>query len=120
MNIATSLEQTVLLPIEWNGETANLTVYLERITPETLEEISDAAAKSQVDSLCRIVAQFTKSWDIEWNGEPFPPSFDNLRKLPLKFLAKCAEEVLGLWQGNPMSAKSLPSSSAPQVKEPTA
>src|SRR5436190_18680036 len=104
MNIAKCLEQTVPLPIEWNGETVNLIVYLERITPESLEEISDAAAKSQVDSLCRIVAQFTKSWDIEWNGDPFPPSFDNLRKLPLKFLATCAEKVLGLMQANRINA----------------
>lgn len=113
-NLADSLEAKLNLPVAWKDDVVNMVVYIERLTPELLKDITEGAQASQVDVICKVVSQLTHSWDLHWNGEEFPPTFENLQQCPLKFLVACAEGILGLINGNPpKGAPSLNTSAQP-------
>jgi hypothetical protein len=137
VNIATSLEPTVKHSFDWQDDKVNLEIFVQRMSSESLADLaalSTAAQESdlanvaeQMDRACRLLARLLKSWDLNWNGEPWPPTFENLRSLPVlpppgspddekTFFMALLEAVMGLWQGNPTSAENSQGSSAPQAK----
>jgi hypothetical protein len=112
-NIAEVFEQTVTCPFEYTPKNATeatvimMEVYVERVTSELLDRLAEATEKSEVEGLRMIISETVKSWGLDWNGEEFPPSLDNIQKrCPLTFLAAAGRAIIALWAGNPTIASS--------------
>lgn len=87
MNIAEvlQLDRTETLEGEWNGHKFTVSFYPARSTsPAVLQGIQEGIngfPMRLADALCVLLAE----WSIDWNGEPFPPSKNNLSICPFEF-----------------------------------
>ncbi len=111
-NIADVLEIAVSTPFEYRGTRIEMEVYIERITPEFRERLAAATDKSEEDAVRALVVEAAKSWSLNWNGQPFPPTYENTSRCPYSFLAAAANAVLKVWSGDPTNATNSLSTSA--------
>jgi len=98
MNISTLLTQTEPFSIEWNGETVTFQAYKNALTPQLSQQWVDAARKPL--GLAYFAASVVESWDVDMNGEPFPPTPDNFAIIPTKFIEKMLDMVAESWTGD--------------------
>lgn len=70
LNIKKQAENLVDLALEYNGETINLKYRANRITGDFLR-----GPESEAEFCAAVIAE----WDITADGEPFPPSLENLQ-----------------------------------------
>ncbi len=125
MNINTFLEKTVAITFDFPNdlgekEGIELTVKEHSLTPRILTTMQELAKNEDVTELPVVLAQIVTNWSIDADGEPFPPTLENLNKLPVNFLAAMAEAVAGVWAGNAPkpnpSANSLADSAQSQTE----
>jgi hypothetical protein len=123
LDIAEILDLTVPVPFKYQPKgtdqtyVVNQLVYVERITANLIDEISEASEKSEAEALQRIISQTVKSWDIVLGGEPLGTDLETLKKLPMTFLAASAEALIALWQGRPTKEPNSQNTSE-QVESP--
>ena len=110
MNLATTLEldKVSRFESEYNGEKFWFEVYEEMLTPAFLNDLKhwDDEPLACAEALARAIPR----WGIDMNGEPFPPTAENLAQVPKKFLNHLLTVIVESWQGNPQKPSESASS----------
>ena len=83
MNIGNELDAQVPFSFERKGETVKGTIKESCLTPDFLEALGKF--QSHPTEMARVFADSIGEWNLDYHGEPFPPTFDNLRRMPLAF-----------------------------------
>ena len=109
MNLAKVLEldKTVRIEDEYNGEKYWFEAKAEMVTPRFLQQVKEWDA----DPIKKAIAmsEVITAWDIDMNGEPFPPTFENLDSLPPKFLSRLINKIAETLNGDPTKPDESPS-----------
>lgn len=110
LNLATLLSQTVLLPIPFGDDVINAEYKPHKMTPKFrafLINLDNGAGlgEAQKDSAAQMAAEMLASWDVDYDGQPFPPTYDNLLTVPIELLSAV---VRAIWTdlGKRMSSES--------------
>lgn len=95
MNIKTALQldKSVTIAGEYNGERFSFTAMTNVITPRFLQRINDA--NERPIEFAAALAEIIPEWDLDMEGEPFPPTAENLAILPTDFLAHLFNLITG-------------------------
>jgi hypothetical protein len=93
MNIAKTLELEKTTPLEgeYNSEKFHYEVRTNVLTPQLLQRIMDIDTRPM--ELANALSELLVSWDIDLNGEPFPPTVGNLAKVPFGFLRTILDQI---------------------------
>ena len=96
---ALELDKVSRFDSEYNGEKFTFSAKSEMLTPAFLDNLKEWDAKplACAEALSGIITE----WDIEMNGQPYPPTAENLAQVPKKFLNFLLSEIVESWQGNP-------------------
>lgn len=98
MDLASLKTRSVKLAIEFDGETINLEILPHKLTPEYRSQLAklsrEQADENAKDADAAMIAELLSSWDVVNEGEPFPPTYDNLRLVPMTLLVCVATEML--------------------------
>lgn len=92
------LDETTTFESEWNGEKFSFDARTNILTPEWLQMNTDVDEKPE--NLARMLANTLTNWDITMGDDPFPPTFENLRKVPKNFLWHVISKISESWSGN--------------------
>ncbi len=103
-DMAEVMTMTVKTSFLYKGKQINLEVFAEKVTPEFQEQLQAANDKSEVEAVRFLIHECVRNWSLNWQGNPFPPTAENIGKCPFSFLAPCSEAVLSIWSGNVKSA----------------
>lgn len=108
MNIAKALEleKTAQFTSEWEGEEFTFTAKAHKLTPKIMQQFADSADKPV--EFAAVAADVLTEWSLDWNGQPFPPTVENISQLPYEFINHILDKVGASWSGN----ESKPSASA--------
>lgn len=79
--------------VELLGEPVTVRFTAGAFTPALEGQIAEAQSDAQMRTLARAMASFLVSWDITKNGEPFPPTYDNLCQMPVGLLMQVVSAV---------------------------
>jgi hypothetical protein len=109
MNLAIALEldKVTRFDDEYNGHKYWFEAKAEMVTPRFLQQVKEWDA----DPIKKAIAmsEVITAWDIDMNGEPFPPNAENLSRTPNKFLDRMLDKIAESWQGNPTKPDESPS-----------
>lgn len=97
MNIST-LNKTARLEIEYNGEKVWFQCKTNALTPRFLDQVSNI--QTDVKLLAKALASVVTEWDINLDGQPFPPTEENLLDVPTPFLTTMIEKMTEVWGGD--------------------
>lgn len=80
---------------EFMGETASVTYRPAAYTPELEEEIRECTNEDlPSNSLAVLLSEVLISWEVlDENGDKIPPEYENLRKMPTRFLAAVVRAI---------------------------
>lgn len=92
---------------EYNGEKFWFEAKQEMLTPRFLQQVKDW--DTEPIKKAQAMSEVFTDWDIDMNGEPYPPTMENLSRVPDKFLEYCLNLVVESWQGNPPKPEESPS-----------
>ncbi len=96
MDIATLAEKRAKLVFDLDGEKVTAEYYPHKMTPEYRSRLTrvmdDATEVDEGDA--RMLSDILISWDVEANGQPFPPTYDNLLRAPQTLVTRAALEIL--------------------------
>jgi hypothetical protein len=106
-NIARTAQRTIPVVFIYDDETIEVKVKPNAMTPAFAKEIEAVQKESQHDMVVKLVSSVVVSWNLEWDGEDFPPTESNLSKCPYDFLGQILEKITEIWAGN--AAKPIPS-----------
>ncbi len=98
MDIATELDRTAKIKSEWKGKAFSFTVKVNSMTPQFLQLYKDKDV--QPITLATALAGAITAWDITLGKDPFPPTEENLAKLPTPFLYHLVTKITEVWSGN--------------------
>jgi hypothetical protein len=103
-NIAKALEATIDISFEYeakNGDVTGISVKVleESLTPKTFSDIRGFEKEQDAMKLAETLSNIVRGWDIEYNGEPFPPTFENLSRCPFSFLLALVNAIGETWAG---------------------
>ena len=84
---------------EMNGEKFWFEAKEEMLTPAFLLQLKewDTDPLASAKALSSVITD----WDVEMDGKPYPPTEENLREVPKKFLTHCLNIIVESWAGNP-------------------
>ncbi len=93
MNIAELLEldRAESREAEWNGKTFDIRFYPARLTSPAVVQGIHEGLNGYPLRLADGLAVLLESWDLDWNGEPFPPNPFNLSLCPWEFVVYLAD-----------------------------
>lgn len=92
MKLSALRDKTTTVTVEWQGETADMDVYVGRLTQELFEEIT---AADDVDEVNESVAWLVESWDIvDDDGNQLPADPTTVRRLPLGLIRALVETMI--------------------------
>jgi len=119
MNLATLASRKHTRTFDFDGEPVTIDVLPHKITPEYRAKLAALAVKAasgeetesaeEKEQDAKMVADLVPSWDVEWNeGEPYPPTYENLIVVPCTLLGRVASEIMEVIKtlSNPTPAKS--------------
>lgn len=93
MKLSALRDKTTRITVEWSGETADMDVYLGRLTQELYDEVGNATSVDQVNEK---VAELVEWWDIvDDDGNTMSATADTCRKLPLPLIRTIVESMVG-------------------------
>lgn len=91
------MNRTKTIPVDWDGETVDVSYFPHRVTPELLEKVSEAAEKDNLDVLGVMLEPVLDWWDItedEGEGSPrLPTDADTIRNIPMSFLNRLQDAI---------------------------
>lgn len=102
MNI-TTLNKTQRIDGEWNGEKFWFECKTNALTPKFLASFT--SLQTDPMELAAALADVITAWDLDADGEPFPPTKDNFASMPVDFLAYMIERMSEIWAGEKKSLK---------------
>lgn len=108
------LDKTAKFKDEWNGVPYSFEAKTSIITPKFLQSLADLESKPM--EFAAEVSRFMVSWDIDFAGEEFPPTAENLQRLPIEFSVRLVEKVGESWSGNEQKPKRSLNGSAASAK----
>jgi hypothetical protein len=121
MNIKTI---TALIPESFEytdprtGVTETIELQLKRMSFGMMpsKELRQALDDEDTTAMAELLSGLIDSWDIDADGEPFPPTAENLKLAPADFTAALVECVLEkVLLPNPQKAGASPNGSEPAV-----
>lgn len=90
--------KTVALAVPYQEDTINLEYKPDVFTPEyraRLDKLAKGESKAdERDTDAQMVADLLASWDVVAGGEPYPPIYENLLKVPIALLGAVAFGML--------------------------
>lgn len=97
---------TVPLVVQWQDEDVKVQYDPNVFTPRLVSQLEAAqlGGKSMGDALVGMLDKLLADWDITQDGEPFPPSPDNIATLPMGFLVAVIQGVAQEMQVGPLSS----------------
>lgn len=108
---ALDLEKVTTFDDEWNGEKFSFTAKTNALTPRVLDQFANI--QTQPIGLAKSLANILTDWTINMGGEAFPPTAENLERVPVEFLTRIIERLGESWSGNaPKPSKSQSGSAA--------
>lgn len=114
MNIGTVIDKTVEIEFEYKGELVKMEIVEEAMTPGFSQSLQDVD-KNPIE-LASAFASVTKDWNIDYNGEPFPPNLENFKRLPMSFYEKAMEALGESFAGKQQTSSESVNGSAPPAK----
>jgi len=116
MDISTILNRTAPLAIDYCGEKFTVNVFTDRLTPQRGTELTRRVEKDAEEShnfTALILSELLESWDVTKDGEPYPPTYENLQGVPFTLLQHLYDKVSS-WLGerNQPQKKKKPRASA--------
>lgn len=119
LSLATIADKRHSRTFEFDGTPVTIDVLPHKITPEyraKLAELAKQAAsgeesedQKQKEQDAKMVADLMPIWDVEWaEGEPYPPTYENLLVVPCTLLGRVASEIMEVIKvlSNPSATKS--------------
>lgn len=108
------------------GEEVNVKVNLGGLSPssQTLLLGFEQGDNQDLGALVKIMTEIIFDWDIENNGEPFPPTYENISSIPVEvlgiLLSGIIDGVNGLGKDGqePSSASTKPKAKPRQSSKP--
>jgi hypothetical protein len=98
-------------------QTEQIELQLKRMSFDlaTSEKFREAVenAKTNPGPVVGIVVGLIGSWNIDFNGEVFPPTAENIGALPPDFVGELAKAIFEVVVPNPQKAETLPNGSVP-------
>lgn len=98
---------------EYDGYTLNGRFYKYKVSPQylaTLKKMEDEG--TEPDEIgWKIISDSIESWDMDVEGQPFPPTVDNLKQVPVVYLIAFGKYLGELREGNPTNGASSPNGS---------
>jgi hypothetical protein len=88
---ALELENSKTVPGEYKGNPFTLEIRTNIITPRFMQQLADVTARPI--EMANMLADVLKSWDIDMEGEPFPPTAKNHSIVPIDFLTLVFELI---------------------------
>lgn len=121
LDLATIAEKRTPRSFEFAGEPVNIEILPHKITPEYRSKLAALAKKAEAEDGAeetqeereqdaQMVSDLMPAWDVQVQGEPFPPTYENLLQVPCTLLGRVASEVMEVIKelSNPSGAKSKP------------
>lgn len=108
-----------LLPIsfEWDGgdgiETIEIKAKRASFGLAVSKQTREAIENQDGEGIAVMLSKLIDSWNLDADGEPFPPTPENITALPIEFASTLAEKVLAILSPNPTSANDSPNGSEP-------
>lgn len=96
MDLETLRAKRASLKIEFDGETINAEILPHKLTPEYRARLQKLAREEseERDADAQMVSELVASWDVTAGGEPYPPTYENLREIPIALLTVTATAIL--------------------------
>lgn len=98
VNLATLAEKTSKLQVKFADEVINAEYRPYKMTPKFralligLDKDGGIGEGNKV-AVAEMLSQMLASWDVETNGEPYPPTYENLVDVPVEILGAVADAV---------------------------
>jgi hypothetical protein len=93
------------LKVEWRGDVIGVRFKEDAYTPKLEAEVLQAADTGGATALADLLVQLVVDWDITQDGEPFPPTPENMATLPVSFLAAVVQSIGSEMASGPLAAK---------------
>lgn len=97
MNIGKDLGKTEEYKSTWNGEEFSFTAKQHALTPRVLQQFREMEASPI--QMANSLASILDGWTIDLDGEDFPPTAENLERVPIEFLIHIIEILGEKWNG---------------------
>ena len=101
LNIADLSQRTVKHTFDFDGTPVTIELQPHKMTPTymaTLERgqtAEDGDEESRTGD-ARICAEILVNWDVEMDGHPYPPTYENLVAAPSTLVTRTAYEIVGI------------------------
>lgn len=105
LNELLDLDKTETFQTEWNNKSFEFTARTNILTPEWLQLHTDVSGKPI--NLATMCAEVLTQWTIE----DYPPTLENLKKLPTSFLWHLVAKMSETWNGDAEDKKKSPKTS---------
>lgn len=114
MNVS-KLNELIPASFDYNYIDASDTEQVERIELQlkrmsfntaTTKAFRDAMENDDTAAICELTSQLIGGWNIDLNGEAFPPNVENIGALPADFVGELAKCVFQRLFPNPQKADS--------------
>lgn len=99
-----------------DGDTVTLTFDRNRVTPAWVQGAAQRDEQQDALSLPKALAEVIVSWDVTNDGQPFPPTVENLAELSYPAQKALLEQLMGAAVPGEAEGKALPATS-PAVSE---
>lgn len=96
MELSQLLTRTAPLTIPYFTDKIEAVVYTDRMSPKKRAELIELVAsedESRKDEQVLILSEVIASWDSTMNGEPFPPTYENIEQLSFPLLSHILRAV---------------------------
>lgn len=130
MNFAKTKERVLTKTFDWkyndiDGQEAVESVtfsYFEKcLTPAFMDSLSQFEQTRNASHIGQQLSEAITEWDLDWNGEPFPPSFENLTtKCDVDFVMELVNQMSESFSGNGQTPSVSQNGSAGLAKSRTA
>lgn len=130
MNFAKSKSKIITKTFSYNfineegneqSEPVTIRFYEKCLTPAFLDSLTQYEAKKDSIAIAKHISKNLVGWDLTWNGEPFPPTVENLTEVcDFDFLMQIVTAISESFAGNapkPTKSQSLSAVSAKSETE---
>lgn len=102
-------------------EQVTIEFYEKCLTPAFLDSLMQYEEKRDTVGIARHISKNLVSWNLDWNGEAFAPTFENLSEVcTFDFLMQIVTTMSETFAGNAQKPTTSPSLSAVSEKSETA
>jgi hypothetical protein len=114
LKLSELIAQTAKRSFEYAGETVNLEIFTQKVTPAYRSRWEQVSSDPTKESRCQLIADMVAGWDVLGDDDnPQPISYDFLQHCPDGFLNQVVQIVEEVLFPNPTNASNSPSGSQP-------